>query len=183
MLMKYRFVTIARSHSLLSNPLNVLALLERAFELISLAKLNDQSGDIEMDSDIPRFELSQSHITKLMAEIGAMVRQYHALCQMDNLISQGDKFKPKYSSEPVVERLHLYPLSRATPGNKSNAGVDLANLVTYPLKCEPIPVKPIFLDLAYNHIEYPKNLDKQVKAPSGSEASKGKRSWFGFGRS
>lgn len=187
-------MAIARSHALLSNPLNALALLQRASELIVRARLNDQSSDIEMDSDIPRFELSQPHITKLQREIGAMVRQYQALCAMDKLVSEAGKTRPNNFSEPMVEHLHLYPSS--SPSSRTNAseshiGVDLSNLVTYPLKCEPIPVKPIFLDLAYNHIEYPTKAGAQQKGPpptttaggAGSEASNGKKSWFGFGRS
>lgn len=82
---------------------------------------------------------------------------------------------------PLVERLHDYPAS----------GVDLDNVVEFPPKMALIPVKPIFLDVAWNYIEYP------GKAPAVTEATKSavpgvatesekpaaKKGWFGFGRS
>jgi signal recognition particle subunit SRP68 len=72
----------------------------------------------------------------------------------------------------------------------SDGHVDLANLVTYPPKLEPIPVKPLFFDVAYNYIQYPgKNQGgetPQATAPreeNGKEQQPAKKGWFGFGRS
>ena len=82
---------------------------------------------------------------------------------------------------PMIERLDEYPPE----------GVDLTNLVTYPPKLQPIPVKPIFLDLAWNYIDYPGRVSKpyEKEAPvtgGGSEKQEekkeGKRGWFSFGR-
>ena len=82
---------------------------------------------------------------------------------------------------PMIERLNEYPLE----------GVDLSNLVTYPPKMEPIPVKPLFLDVAWNYIDYPRESKKAIPSPSSTssaaapvaEAKKeAKRGWFGFGR-
>ncbi|KAL8924845.1 MAG: hypothetical protein Q9172_002464, partial [Xanthocarpia lactea] len=80
----------------------------------------------------------------------------------------------------MIERLHEYPPE----------GVDLTNLVTYPPKLQPIPVKPIFLDVAWNYIDYPGRPKKGTatakegkaeepisKAEPKKEAKKG---WFGF---
>ena len=47
---------------------------------------------------------------------------------------------------PVSECLHEYPAS---------GKVDLENIVSWPPKMQPVPVKPIFLDLAWNYIDYP----------------------------
>jgi signal recognition particle subunit SRP68 len=46
---------------------------------------------------------------------------------------------------PLSSRLNDYPSS----------GVDLENIVTYPPRLEPFPVKPLFLDVAWNYITYP----------------------------
>ena len=83
---------------------------------------------------------------------------------------------------PLIRRLDEYPKN----------GADLTNLVTYPPKVEPIPVKPLFLDLAWSHIDYPGRQrqsdvsrvngafdDAQGKVGEKKEARKG---WFGFGR-
>lgn len=91
------------------------------------------------------------------------------------------------TAAPVVERLDDYPLS----------GVDLSNLVTYPPKLRPVPVKPLFFDVAWNYIDYPGRGKAAVEdgtvaangAAQQSEEEKieekkpAKRGWFGFGRS
>ena len=72
--------------------------------------------------------------------------------------------------------------------------VDLKNLVTYPPRLEPIPVKPLFFDIAWNYIEYPGRSAKMrqdqgkiaaVDGVKGKEEEKKevRRGWFGFGRS
>lgn len=94
----------------------------------------------------------------------------------------------------MIERLHEYP--------SSDSHVDLTRLVTYPPKMEPVPVKPLFLDVAFNYIDYPRGSNKgglatgsgasagmdadvtmqdtQAAAETKKEAKKG--GWFGFGR-
>ena len=69
-------------------------------------------------------------------------------------------------------------------------GVDLDNIVTYPPKLEPIPVKPIFLDIAWNYIDYPSKTTKaEAKGKEAGaartaepEQKPAKKGWFGFGR-
>lgn len=90
------------------------------------------------------------------------------------------------SAAPIVQRLDEYP----TPGVQ----VDLNNLVTYPPKLEPVPVKPLFFDVAWNYIDYPgrakKAVEEQVQVEdvrekeevNGVEEQPKKRGWFGFGR-
>lgn len=75
--------------------------------------------------------------------------------------------------------------------------MDLQNLVTYPPKLQPIPVKPLFFDAAWNYIEYPgREIDEEVAAEKGAKAAadgvkketepqntqQQKKGWFGFGR-
>ena len=71
--------------------------------------------------------------------------------------------------------------------------VDLKNLVTYPPKLEPVPMKPLFLDVAWNYIEYPGRegvVGKKVVeklAVNGvkeddKQPEKKNKGWFGFGR-
>lgn len=83
----------------------------------------------------------------------------------------------------MIERLDAYP---------AEGVVDLTNLVTYPPKLQLIPVKPIFLDTAWNYIDYPGRpkkgtataLDGEAEeTPSRAEPKKeAKKGWFGFGR-
>ena len=80
---------------------------------------------------------------------------------------------------PVIEKLDQYE------------DVDLTNLVTYPPKLQPIPVKPLFFDLAWNYIDYPGRTPGDVNGVSAGEdgprsaveeKQEARKGWFGFGR-
>lgn len=85
---------------------------------------------------------------------------------------------------PAVQRLTEYPPLGTT--------LDLGRLVNYPPKLQPVPVKPIFLDVAFNYIDYPGR--GTVEAANGNatiapdaatkptEQKPVKKGWFGFGR-
>lgn len=78
---------------------------------------------------------------------------------------------------PLVARLDKYPVGE----------VNLSRLVNYPPQLEPVPVKPLFLDVAWNYIDYPGTrkavANQQTSGQSTqSEKKQTKRSWFGFGR-
>ena len=75
--------------------------------------------------------------------------------------------------------------------------MDLERIVEYPPRLEVVPVKPLFLDVAWNYIGYPDKAGgakregeargQQEKQGQGGgaeqEAAKPqKRGWFGFGR-
>jgi signal recognition particle subunit SRP68 len=64
--------------------------------------------------------------------------------------------------------------------------------VPYPPQMQPIPVKPLFLDVAWNYIDYPREGQQETAhtapaapapAPPQEEENKSRRGWFGFGRS
>jgi signal recognition particle subunit SRP68 len=110
------------------------------------------------------------------------LQRSRALVEVSNLQKSAKGVGSKTAPLPLVERLSEYP----------SEGVDLENIVVYPPKMDSIPVKPLFLDVAWNYITYP---SKQVKpeqsgkaAASGKvsagaeEAKPQKRGWFGFGR-
>jgi signal recognition particle subunit SRP68 len=85
------------------------------------------------------------------------------------------------NAAPVVERLNEYPAS---------GSVDLKNLVTWPPKLKPVPVKPLFLDVAWNYVEYPGRAPaKQEPEPEKAQVEEAKperpaakKGWFSFGR-
>ena len=107
-------------------------------------------------------------------------------------ISQHNKDKKPSSvpvgTKPLIGQLANYP---------SSGQVNLENIVVYPPKLEAIPVKPIFLDVAWNYIDYPeKQQQQQQQQPAAKTEQKQqrneevvqeeekpkKRGWFGFGR-
>ena len=177
-----RCLAIARSHALLSNTKNALALFARALE--QCPRKSPPSADEKDAQKPPNIEVTTVQTEYLHNLLSGLVSQYRALVELHNLHEEAVKeaeSKAKYAP-PMVERLDEYPAN----------GVDLTKLVTYPPKLQPVPVKPLFLDVAWNYIEYPgrskKGTEQAVNGavdggtgqpPPKKEAKKG---WFGFGR-
>lgn len=130
------------------------------------------------------------HVTKkdaqsLHALLSGELQHSRALVEILNASEKapGAATQSGDASKPLAAQLSNYP---------SN-GVNLDNIVTYPPQLEPIPVKPLFLDVAWNYIDYP---DKKPQTSSKDaergqeragteaepEAKPQKRGWFGFGR-
>ena len=171
-----RCLSIARSHALLSETVNALGLLARALDLSSRASPPPSSTQ-HSDGKSPNLDITPSQASNLHLLLRGLVSQHRALVELHNIqsVSSSKKANPE---PPLIERLDEYP-----PND-----VDLANLVTYPPKIQPVPVKPLFLDVAFNYIEYPGRAGRiHDKVVNGvAEGVKGgeekKRGWFGFGR-
>lgn len=132
------------------------------------------------DSGPPYINISPTDAVFLKELLEGELQRYRALVELSSLTTKTGKTE-QGSRPPLVERLNDYPTQE----------VDLQNLVTYPPKLEPIPVKPLFFDAAWNYIEYPGRevqiLDTGAqtgKANEGNEqtAEQKKKGWFGFGR-
>ena len=171
-------LAIARSHALLSETKNALSLLSRALDLSSRVSPHFSEAQTQIpDGRPPNLEITTLQASGLHSLLQGLVSQYRALVELENIRSASAK-KDNNPVPPLVERLDEYP-----PHD-----VDLTNLVTYPPKVEPIPVKPLFLDVAFNYIEYPGRTQKvEEKAVNGfGDGAKGgeekKKGWFGFGR-
>ena len=164
---------------MLSNPKNALALLARASEKSNAANSHLSSSMDTSDSSPPNIAVSASEAKFLKDLLDGEVQRYRALVELSNLENTQ---KTSESPQPLVERLNDYP----------TAGVTLSNLVTYPPKLEPVPVKPLFFDAAWNYIEYPGRevekgaengaRDKTNPAKGAEQAAQQKKGWFGFGR-
>lgn len=176
-----RCLAIARSHALLQEARNALALLSRALDLSSKTSSLESSSQAGPEKP-PNIDIAPTQVKELRELLRGLVFQHRALVELHHIDST-NRTKAKGAIEPpLVERLDEYPHSL----------VDLSNLVTYPPKIQPIPVKPIFLDVAFNYIDYPGRTPKVAEPAvngspeqaSGTEVKKeGKKGWFGFGRS
>ncbi|KAI4276037.1 MAG: hypothetical protein LQ337_002778, partial [Flavoplaca oasis] len=172
-----RCLSIARSHALHGNKRNALALLARAAEWSSQATSLSPSAE-SSNEGISKLEVSSAQANSLKDLLDRSVLQYQALVELEDLRSETSK-KKESRSIPMIERLDEYPPE----------GVDLTNLVTYPPKLQPIPVKPIFLDTAWNYIDYPGRPKKGTAAAGGGKAEdtssvvetkkETKKGWFG----
>jgi signal recognition particle subunit SRP68 len=183
-------LNISYSHSLIGNHLNALALLKRAQQLVS----RPAPASTTANDGPPTLDLQPAAFDKLKAHVDSLTSRLHAIVEMQSLEANSAKAAQKHmsSAAPIVQRLNDYP----TPGTM----VDLTNLVTYPPKIEAVPVKPLFLDVAFNYIDYPGRVadneeesqaavpqqqqQKQVNGTPQETAAQPapRKGWFGFGR-
>ncbi len=193
-------LSLARSHSLLSESRNALALLSRALSLGSSSLTSLSSSTTPEDQTPPTLVVLRSTIQNLQSLLQKELTRQHALVELSAHLSPSSS---SASNEPsntpyLVESLDSYPSSGKIERNK---------LVPYPPKLEPVPVKPIFLDVAWNYIEYPgrrrediggqrrqslssanrdgkkgKDDTAQGKEGAAGDEKKEKKGWFGFGR-
>jgi signal recognition particle subunit SRP68 len=135
--------------------------------------VSDQSS--QLSNEPLRLDVSRSQVQALGSILQGLVAQYRGLVTLEKMAAEGPQTG---NQRPVIERLHEFS------GDK----VDLSNLVPYPPKMQPIPVKPLFLDVAWNYIDYPREgaqPQEEAQGPmeTGTEEKKGgRRGWFGFGR-
>ncbi len=124
-------------------------------------------------------EVTEEHAENLQKLLKGLVAQYRALAELEKLSADSAAADKHHVAGvvPLIERLDEYPATT----------VDLTDLVVYPLRVRPIPVKPIFLDLAWNYVDYPQHRAKAQQVPirtreEGTEKKETRKGWFGFGR-
>jgi signal recognition particle subunit SRP68 len=153
-------------------------LLQRASDLEEFANKSIHSE--HTNAEIPlKLSLDARTVSVLQLSLRQAVFETQALTELQKAMHTGSESVTK--STPLIERLGSYPEGK----------VDLHNLVTYPAKLAPVPVKPLFFDVAWQHIQYPgdkkagsagTNVGKAVKGKAEEETkTAGKRGWFGFG--
>ena len=176
-----RCLAIAQSHALLCNTKNALALFARALE--QCPQLPRSPGPAAPRATPPQLEGTPSQTSSLYTLLEGLVHRHRALVELHGMHEEMVKAAEAKSKTalPMIERLDEYPAN----------GADLSNLVMYPPKIQPIPVKPLFYDFASNYIEYPgrgrERDGKNADAPGPGVDGKGepkqetKKGWFGFG--
>lgn len=138
-------------------------------------------------SGFKTMEIAQEDAKFLQDLLKGELQRNRALVEIANLRKLGNKGASSTTAaaaRPLIDRLGQYP----------SQGVDLEKIVTYPPKMEPIPVKPLFLDVAWNYVQYPTTgTQQQAAKTTSSQAAAGaktaepekqpaKKGWFGFGR-
>lgn len=191
-------LAVGRSHALNDKIPNALALYARALELAEEAsgKLGSSSSGSDTAAP-PKLDISSQQLDLTTTTLRKMVLQYRALADLKSLTSTTPTTTNPQSSGPGAVKPP--PLIERLSHNVYIPNLDLTNLVTYPPKLRPVPVKPLFFDLAWNYIKYPgqKSPDEDEKdveiggteqdaavngQVEGQEQKPAKRGWFGFGR-
>ncbi|KAK1985801.1 signal recognition particle protein [Colletotrichum cereale] len=173
-------LSIARSHAIVGNTVNALALIKHATGEAQEAA-STLADDPQPEVKSPRnIEVSGNDAKSLANFLQGEFQRHRALVHLSNLLRNAESSEDDTKNVPLIERLREYP----------SGGTDLANLVSIPPKLSTIPVKPIFLDVAWNYIDYPGKEPQEVAphsndeqaSESGAKPQPQKRGWFGFGR-
>lgn len=187
-------LAVGRSQAINSQIVNALALYAKSLELAQSASsiLKEEASSTNMP---PRLNVSSSDLARSVSTLKKLITQYRALADLkaltqSSLPSADQNVRQTIKPAPLIERLGR---------NEYVENIDLNNLVNYPPRLRPVPVKPLFFDIAWNYIIYPSQktaLESQVVATNGGPADEdasaipeqkqeqkpAKRGWFGFGR-
>ncbi|KAL7265940.1 signal recognition particle subunit srp68 [Rhizina undulata] len=161
--------SIARSHALLDNKKNALALYHRAYTYIqsSLPSLPTVASPASQKG----LEITPAEVQTTAESLQGEVARYRALVEMD-LISSKLSASAKAGKGVIVDRLGEYPAKEE---------IDFQDgIVQWPPKLACVPVKPLFLDVAWNLVEYPGGEDKKVVAAKQVEEKKQEERRKGF---
>ena len=178
-------LNLSHSYAFLSMPKQALALCNRALSLSSeavSAPRSASSSSLSSSSKAPRLQVSEEQAQTLKNNLENLNSHYRGVVALSQLFANSATASKAglTNAAPVVERLNEYPTS---------GSVDLKNLVAWPPKLKPVPVKPLFLDVAWNHIEYPgrapqvqKSEPQAAPVEAKEERPQVKKGWFSFGR-
>ncbi|KAG5983758.1 hypothetical protein E4U55_007223 [Claviceps digitariae] len=173
-------LSIARSHALAGTAVNALALINHANSLLEEAYSDSPLESSNEPQQHPlNVDVHPDAVSFLRNLVSGELLRYRAIVHLNNLRKAERKQKREGPEPTLLESLDTYP-----------ARVNLRNLVEFPPKLALVPMKPIFLDVAWNYIDYPGRTTQPSSAapsadtdtaPTTQEQPK-KKSWFGFGR-
>ncbi|KAK2696523.1 hypothetical protein QWA68_004619 [Fusarium oxysporum] len=180
-------LAIARSHAISSNLAAALALINHADGLVEESHSSISSSDGSSNRTPLNLTVSAEDAEYLQTLLNGELQRHRAIVHADALRKNHELSASDAVKQPLIGSLHQYPVG----------GVNLSHVVEFPPKLATIPVKPIFLDVAWNYIDYPNKVPKQQQqqqaaaaAPSQADTPErtespapAKRGWFGFGRS
>lgn len=162
----------------MGNVVNALALVNHAAKLCRDSTSRLPKSAPAANAPPLGIEVSSEALDSLTRLLNGELQRHRAIVYIDTLRKTGGDGATAGQGVPLIERLHEYPIH----------GVDLENLVEFPPKMELIPMKPIFLDVAWNYIDYPGKPSGGSAPAAPAEAApenapQQKRGWFSFGRS
>ncbi|KAG5933525.1 hypothetical protein E4U53_000959 [Claviceps sorghi] len=164
---------------------NALALINHANSLLEEAYpdslpgvSNDQQQQPSSVLSVLSVDVHPDAVSFLRNLVHGELLRHRALVHLHNLRTAERKQAKEGPQRTLLESLDTYP-----------AHVNLRNLVEFPPKPALIPVKPIFLDVAWNYIDYPGRTTNSSASPAVAETANAnqeqqpkKKGWFGFGR-
>ena len=151
-------LNLGYSHSVVAERKEALALFAKAQTLAQTASAGLQATSKQVDSP-PSLDVHADQLHQLNTHLEFLLLHQRGLVGLEQQIGGGTtKESSGTRVRPVFRHLQEYPAS---------GKVDLKNIIPWPPRPEPIPVKPVFLDLAWNYIKYPgTHSDEQASEPA-----------------
>lgn len=175
-------LNLSHAYAFLSTPKQALALCSRALGLATQAA-SARRSESAVATKAPKLAVAGEQAQTLEKTLGHLNSHYRGVVALSQLCANSETASKAglANAAPVVERLNEYP---------SSGAVEVKNLVTWPPKLKPVPVKPLFLDVAWNYIEYPGRARavqqaEPQEAPAEEQREQkpaAKKGWFSFGR-
>lgn len=154
-------MNLSRVRSLCADSEGALHFLQKAHEILGQVvetPLDSRSDD----SVVLSLVLLTCEPIALQKKVGHLLIFYRALVDMHTSLKKEqdkDRRVQKYKY-PLAERLDEFDIG----------GVDLHNIIQWPPKLRPIPMKPIFIDIAWNYVQ------KYNEAATGGKGKKQEKS-------
>lgn len=181
----WRCFFTATAYSKLSRHMEAIALFDRAQLYATqirsaLGRASSSNGD-----DADSFNVTEQELQEIESKIRGRKCQVHAAWYLENGQESGEGIEDKLLSmsldeksldEPaLIKRLDSYPTSITSKANPT-----VPHLVDFPPALQPIPAKPLFFDIAFNHMEYDlDSLAERAGRPKAAQSESSGGGWFG----
>ncbi|KAG0017935.1 signal recognition particle subunit srp68 [Podila clonocystis] len=174
----WRCFFTATAYSKLSRHVEAIALFDRAQAYATQIRSSVGRSTPEADS----IDVTEQELADLESKIRGRKCQVHAAWYLE--AGHGENIEDKLSSmsldeksldEPaLIKRLDTYPTSITSKANPT-----VPHLVDFPPALQPIPAKPLFFDIAFNHMDYNHDAiaERSGRPKAQNEGSSG--GWFG----
>ncbi|KAF9341572.1 signal recognition particle subunit srp68 [Linnemannia elongata] len=182
----WRCFFTATAYSKLSRHVEAIALFDRAQSYATqirsgLGRSSASSHGASADS----FSVTENELQEIESKIRGRKCQVHAAWYLENGQESGDGIEDKLLSmsldeksldEPaLIKRLDSYPTSITSKANPT-----VPHLVDFPPALQPIPAKPLFFDIAFNHMDYNHDaLAARAGRPKAAQSESSGGGWFG----
>lgn len=137
--------------------------MKRWKEAVAMYERSKKYASDALKTKLTEFNLKDG-LEKLIATIDGCKFSAHAYSVLESDNSEDSVFtsRSQKSSKPLFERLSQY---------KEDQSLNTKNPNVYKMtpEMQPIPCKPLFFDLALNHVEFP-SLDDKLESPGAKKA-------------
>ncbi|KAG0364215.1 hypothetical protein BC939DRAFT_466896 [Gamsiella multidivaricata] len=179
----WRCFFTATAYSKLSRYVEAIALFDRAQSYATQIRSGlNRTGVSGSEGDL--FNVFETELQEMESKIRGRKCQVHAAWylengedseSLDNKLSSMSLDEKSLDEPALIKRLDTYPASITSKVNPT-----VPHLVDFPPTLQAIPAKPLFFDIAFNHINYNHSaLAERAGHPKAAQQGESSGGWFG----